>query len=119
MAVVLLVEPTLGKPKKLLEQVRDVMGPFVIRTNITDEWKSSRPDDSKSTESGGRRSLRRQARWLPAQPNDGLTQDEVRLRFLVTLRHFRPIDHVPPSLEIIGPEVLVGEIISVLPDVHA
>jgi P2-related tail formation protein len=28
-----------GKPKKLLEQVRDVMGPFVIHTNITEEWQ--------------------------------------------------------------------------------
>jgi hypothetical protein len=39
MAVVLPVEPTLGKPKTLLEQVRDVMGPFVIHTNITEEWQ--------------------------------------------------------------------------------
>jgi hypothetical protein len=39
MAVVLPLAPTLNKPKKLLEQVCDVMRPFVIHTNITDEWQ--------------------------------------------------------------------------------
>src|SRR3954471_24442102 len=35
----------------------------------------------------------------------------------ITLGDALPIDHVPPSLEVFGPPVLVLEVVSVLPDV--
>src|SRR5262249_32540518 len=31
---------------------------------------------------------------------------------------FRPIDHVPPGVEVVGPLVLVLQVVGVLPDVH-
>src|SRR5580704_3501406 len=33
--------------------------------------------------------------------------------------HLRPVDGVPPGLEIIGPPVLIFQVISMFPDVHA
>src|SRR5947207_1032622 len=35
------------------------------------------------------------------------------------LRHLRPVDHVPPCVDVIGPAVLVFEVVRVLPDVDA
>src|SRR5215218_273358 len=40
-------------------------------------------------------------------------------RLRVALRDRRPIDHVPPGLEVLGAPVLVLEVVRVLPDVVA
>src|SRR4051794_21054526 len=37
----------------------------------------------------------------------------------VVLRDFVPIDHVPPRLDVIGPPVLVIEIVGMLPDIDS
>src|SRR5271166_5456072 len=42
-----------------------------------------------------------------------------RLRFAVALGHRVPVHGVPPGVDVVGPLVLVFEVICVLPDVHA
>src|SRR6266446_10453725 len=38
---------------------------------------------------------------------------------LVILRHRVPVDHIPPSFDVIGPAVLIVQIVRVLPNVYA
>lgn len=50
-------------------------------------------------------------------PLSSLHLTNQKLSLLVSSRHFFPVDHVPESLDVLGPAVLVFQIIGVFPDI--